>query len=515
MMQHKPMTERTASSGPLGTDSQSGAHKGPFEDTSFYQGLALYADAGRLADKDRTPTARFLRLLQQAFVKVRSVIAVTVQHVLQIDCRFSYRRNNNTVPLKGFTSAGTALADDHLEQLTVEEIDTDQGGLLQQERLKALSDPDDAHAHQEYKERHQRWARLFQCANRFRQRPLRLIANVAKRPSPSSDHGSLHRRKPFDSHQFWCILIGIDGYHENPLDGCVADVRIMEDYMTGVLGVPKEHIQRLLGERSDSSKSIRNTGLPPIRANIVKTLHGLSTNSGIKKGDSIVIFFSGHGSSYQCPDCLRIICGDSRSSCESSPPPDSTEEIESHQHRCPIEALCPIDRDTPDDEGVPIPDISDREINNILKKIHDVTEAHITVILDCCHSGGITKAPLLDGNARIIHSLGEESFVRMLDSAQDSMRDWPGYRDVWEQKWCPDMGSHVVLAACRDYQFAKETQCGGGGYKGVFTTGIVRTLTSGTLGEGSTYVDLIKALPQWESQTPVVAGRRKNEHLWH
>ncbi|PBK79940.1 hypothetical protein ARMGADRAFT_1172148 [Armillaria gallica] len=525
-MQLKPTKERAASSTELDTDSTDAADRGPFENTPFDQGPTSYAYAGKsLPHEDDTTTSKFLGLLQQVLVNIWSTIAATVQHVIQIDHRFSYdllRRNNNASVLKGFASvnsysSGKALSDDHIMQVTREEIDIDQGELLQQARLKALSEPDDAHADQEYKDRHRGWARLFQRANRFRLRPLQLIANITKRRLPFSGHRSPGSSKPFDSHRFWCVLIGIDGYnHPFKLDGCAADVQIMEDYMTGTLGVPRGQIQLLVGERSDtSSKFIPKDGLNPTRVNILNTLHGLSTNSEIKKGDSIVIFFSGHGSSYQCRDCRYTICGDTESSPESSSSPDSASEIESHKHRCPIEALCPIDRSTPDDKGVPIPDISDREINNILTKIYEATEAHLTVILDCCHSGGATKAPLLDGNARAIRSLEEESFVRMLNSAEESMGDWSGYRDVWETKWCPDMGSHVVLAACRDYQFAKEMQYGGGGYKGVFTAGLVKTLKSGSLSEGSTYVDLIEALPQWDYQTPVVAGRRKNERLWY
>lgn len=287
----------------------------------------------------------------------------------------------------------------------------------------------------------------------------------------------------------------------------------MEDWMKDTLGVPKTQIKLLLGERSDtSSEHIPDDALRPTRANILNTFHGLATNSEIKKGDSIIIFFSGHGSSYQCLDCRRAIFGDTDSSWKTSSAPDSALEVEFHKDRCPIEAICPIDRDSLEN-GAHIPDISDREINNILAKIHQMTGAYITVILDCCHSGGATKAPQ-EGSVRATRPLGQKTFVRMLDCAKDSMGGWSGYRDVWEKKWLPDMGSHIVLAACRDYQLAKETEQDGHGYRGVFTSALVKTLTSGVLNEGSTYVDLIDALPKWDSQTPVVAGNRKKERLW-
>ncbi len=84
-------------------------------------------------------------------------------------------------------------------QVTMEEINTDQGELLQKARLKALSEPDDAHADQEYKDRHRGWARLFQRANRFRLRPLQLIANITKRRLPFSGHGV--SKGP----ELWCL----------------------------------------------------------------------------------------------------------------------------------------------------------------------------------------------------------------------------------------------------------------------------------------------------------------------
>ncbi|KAK0217304.1 hypothetical protein IW262DRAFT_1252331, partial [Armillaria fumosa] len=222
------------------------------------------------------------------------------------------------------------------------------------------------------------------------------------------------------------VLIGIDGY-PNPLRGCVADALIIEKYLTTILGVPKDRIQYLLGKRpDDSSTHIPHKNSLPTRTNIVDTLLGLSENPRINNGDSIIIFFSGHGSSYYCPNYL-----------------------------CPIEALCPIDRGAPDGQDTCVPDISDREINNILAHIYHGKDARITVILDCCHAGGATKAPL-NGSMRTAHSLPPRSFVRMLDSAKERMGDWHGYRDVWAKEWIPVMDSHIALAACKDYQFAKE-----------------------------------------------------------
>ncbi|KAK0183538.1 hypothetical protein F5146DRAFT_891256, partial [Armillaria mellea] len=175
------------------------------------------------------------------------------------------------------------------------------------------------------------------------------------------------------------VLIGIDGY-PNPLRGCVSDALMIEKYLTDVLSIPKDRIQHLLGKRSDdSSTRISHKNSLPTRANIIDTLLGLSENPKINNGDSIIIFFSGHGSSYHCPNCYSDIF-------QSHSTPDSLAEgalaQECHPNRY----------------------ISDREINNILAHIYHAKDARITIILDCCHAGGATKAPL-NGFVRTAHSL--------------------------------------------------------------------------------------------------------------
>ncbi|KAK0472116.1 peptidase C14, caspase domain-containing protein, partial [Armillaria luteobubalina] len=289
--------------------------------------------------------------------------------------------------------------------------------------------------------------------------------------------------------QTWAVLVGIDGY-KTPLRGCVADAHMFEEYLINVLHVPKEQIQCLLGNRpDDTSTHIPFDKSHPTRTNIIDTLLGLSTNPKINKGDSIIIYFSGHGSSYYCPDCYSTIF--------QSPAP---------------EALCPIDRGIPDAQGTGIPDISDREINNILTHIYDAKDARITVILDCCHGGGITRAPF-SGSARTTESLPYGSFIRMLDSAKERMGDWHGYRDVWAEDWIPNMASHVVLAACKDYEFAKEWK-DENGYSGVFTKALVNALKAGSFENEATYFNLLAALPIVNGQTPVLAGNRVHERLW-
>ncbi|PBK84594.1 hypothetical protein ARMGADRAFT_1067350 [Armillaria gallica] len=448
-----------------------------------------------------------------------SAITANFREILCIDPRSQYHvllDPASETSVKGFTPAAYSAGDgkktvsdtiqDPQRQPTTEEITTDYGAVLQEARLQAFS-LNNSRASKYYKACHQKFANLSQAAYKTRFHPPKVVAKLKKPLFLFSGQRSSHGSKP-DGHQIWAVLIGIDGY-ENPLRGCIADVQIIEDYLTSVLRIPKERIQHLLGKSSDdfSTHTPHNNSLPT-RANIIDTLLGLSTNPKINKGDSIIIYFSGHGSSYHCPDCHSTIF--------QSHAPDSSAEAalakECYRHRCPIEALCPIDRGIPDAQGTCIPDISDREINNILTHIYYAKDARITVILDCCHGGGTTRAPL-SGHARTAESLPYGSFVRMLNSAKDRMGDWHGYRDVWAEDWTPNMDSHVVLAACKDYEFAREWK-DENGYSGVFTQALVKALKSGSLKKETTYFDLLQELPTLSGQTPLLAGKRAHERLW-
>ncbi|KAK0219281.1 peptidase C14, caspase domain-containing protein, partial [Armillaria nabsnona] len=159
------------------------------------------------------------------------------------------------------------------------------------------------------------------------------------------------------------VLIGINEYASYPLHGCVPDVRLMERYLTEDLGIPSDRIQLLVASDEHASPEDPMT---PSRAHIVSALLSIIANPGIAYGDNIIIYYSGHGSYY---------------------PPHAEEDDEPEY----IETLCPIDRDTPGEDGKPVPDISDRELNTILSLISRAKVHCITVILDCCHSSSISR----------------------------------------------------------------------------------------------------------------------------
>ncbi len=242
----------------------------------------------------------------------------------------------------------------------------------------------------------------------------------------------------------------------------------------------------------------------PSRMHITNTLLSLIYHPQIEEGDNIIIYYAGHGSSYECSDWVDV----------ENP---EYEEI-SFGNTGYIESLCPIDRDTRDADGNIVPDISDRELNTILTLISRAKGHHITVILDCCHSAGVSREVPPPG-ARTCRTTEGATLRDMLYAGEKLLRDIPGYRSILAKEWSPDEDSHVILAACKSYQFAKERWMDGeGGSRmcvGIFTHSLVRFLRSSYCCAETTYADLRRGLDESPLQTPVVAGTHQHARLWY
>ncbi|KAK0467507.1 hypothetical protein IW261DRAFT_1519662 [Armillaria novae-zelandiae] len=265
----------------------------------------------------------------------------------------------------------------------------------------------------------------------------------------------------------------------------------MEKFLTEDLGIPSNRIQLLIGSKEHTSI---NDPICPTRAHIVSVLLSLITNPEIAFNDNIIIYYSGHGSYY---------------------PPQTEEGFETDY----IETLSPIDRDTPDEDGKHVPDISDREFNTILFLISQAKGHRITVILDCCHAGGVSRS-LPEPGVRTSPTMMRATLQDMLVAGENVLKHYPGYHSILAKDWLPDMTTHVVLAACEDYQYAKAKKVRRQdgtvvGYIGIFTDSLVRALRSGHWRKETTYVDLLRCLDKTSSQTPVVAGEHKGARLWY
>jgi metacaspase-1 len=140
------------------------------------------------------------------------------------------------------------------------------------------------------------------------------------------------------------VLVGVNRYRIPGADlrGCVNDVINMQKVLTQRYGFPKRNITTLL-DYNATQKAMQSA-----IAALVK---------GGKKGDVLLVHFSGHGSNV---------------------PDDNGDEADTRD-----EILCPTDLDWKN----PFRD-------DWLRKTFDGVKAgvNLTVITDCCHSGTITRA---------------------------------------------------------------------------------------------------------------------------
>ncbi|SJL12917.1 uncharacterized protein ARMOST_16350 [Armillaria ostoyae] len=250
----------------------------------------------------------------------------------------------------------------------------------------------------------------------------------------------------------------------------------MEKYLVEDLGVPRDRIQRLLGPMGQKTA---DNSISPTRANITRTLYSLIDNPDIMRGYNIIIYFAGNGTLYDAEEYYR--------------------------NRVPPE--------------VSIASISDREIDPIVTQISQQKGNKITLILDCGYLRPSIRyaSPLgTRRSLRIVASLSRHTIEPMLEDTHQRLAAYPQYlarRSVAAYDWRPDRSSHVVLAACEEYQYAREAE-DDAGIHGVFTKALVDALRSGQ-SRGTTYADLISKLPMWHFQTSFVTGDHKNEPIWY
>ncbi|KZV66030.1 hypothetical protein PENSPDRAFT_101597 [Peniophora sp. CONT] len=292
--------------------------------------------------------------------------------------------------------------------------------------------------------------------------------------------------------RFWAVVVGIDQYlNASGLSGCVNDANLMVDFLTSTLRVPGSHIVVLASSTSTTTDELQSKVRPigvPSRAVILDALHShFRDNDSVRYGDNLIFYFSGHGSSYG-------LFG-----------PSATETV------------CPMDRGTTSSPR--IYDISDRELNIIFSEIRDSKGPNLTVILDCCHTASHTHTLAHDPTVRALPPLNDPDAERcMFESAANDVRRQPDARSPLSPSWKGDMTSHVLLAACKPGESARELDVPRGTYPrlGVFTFALVSALRSPRgVDPALTYFNLIKSvIDHPESQTPVVAGKRKRERLW-
>jgi len=143
-------------------------------------------------------------------------------------------------------------------------------------------------------------------------------------------------------------------------------------------------------------------------------------------------------------------------------------------------------------------DLSDKELAKLLREVHDKSDgkAHVVVILDCCHSGSGTRAPETAETAvRLAETDRRERPLASYEPvfSREELIQLERAREVAEGTshhgfFSYPEGRHILLAACRSRQLAKEYRVDGKLY-GTFSHFLLQTLKASN--RGLTYRDLL------------------------
>ena len=151
------------------------------------------------------------------------------------------------------------------------------------------------------------------------------------------------------------LLIGINEYPGQPLNGCVNDVTDMAEYLTSVQGFASDDVRLITDDRATAEA---------IRERLGWLVEGASA------GDTLFLHYSGHGTLFPVRDANGNV-------------------TELHG------SLCPVDFDWTPEHA-----IYEDELRTILDRAP--TGVEFVFVSDCCHSGDLTRAFAMGGRPRFL-----------------------------------------------------------------------------------------------------------------
>lgn len=282
----------------------------------------------------------------------------------------------------------------------------------------------------------------------------------------------------------YALLIGIDGYQPNRLyknlKGAVRDINLVADYLLKTLKIPAEKIFKLTSVNPEVAETIETKDREPTYENIVAEFHAITEIA--QPGEQVYIHYSGHGG--------RM----------------TTIYPELKGNDQPDEGIVPMDVGN---EGSRY--LRDVELATLLKRMTD-KGLIVTVIMDSCHSGEVTRGSdvAIRGSGEIDTALREsESLVA---SREELLENWLALTDgasITPGHWLPQPRDYVLLAACRPSEYAFEYVVSGKERHGALTYWTIDTLTSSP--SGLTYKTLYdrvsaKIQSKFPSQMPMLLG---------
>ncbi|NJR65606.1 MAG: caspase family protein [Leptolyngbyaceae cyanobacterium CRU_2_3] len=237
----------------------------------------------------------------------------------------------------------------------------------------------------------------------------------------------------------YALLIGIDCYMPNrlpngscykSLGGCVRDIQHVEAFLKDMRKVPDTQILKLTASNptDGSSQPPEPTAQLPTRQNMVDSFRKLGEMA--PAGAQVYIHYSGHGGR------AKTIY----------PQLKGTDEID--------EGLVPTDIGTSEGQY-----LRDLELTQLLKELAD-KPLFVTLVLDCCHSGGQTRG---EADIRGMDVEDDKPFhashepvapLEVLASTWQALHGG-GTRGL-KAGGVPESTDYLVFAACRPNEFAME-----------------------------------------------------------
>ncbi len=252
------------------------------------------------------------------------------------------------------------------------------------------------------------------------------------------------------------LLVGIDDYPSPipPLVGCVNDVEAMAETLRA--RVPEASLDLLVLTNEQATRA-------GVTAAIRSHLGGGGPES------TALFYVSGHGSQQHAP-------------------PEFWATEPDHRN----ETIVLVDSRSPGGW-----DLADKELSGLLAHVA-TSVSHLLVILDCCHSGDGTR----DANGSVRLRLApEDTRPRPWDTFIPEATEATGLTGAADMTgvakppgpgrtrstWSTPTANHVLLAACRSSETAKEITIGGRG-RGALSAALERALREG--GGQPTYRDI-------------------------
>jgi hypothetical protein len=270
---------------------------------------------------------------------------------------------------------------------------------------------------------------------------------------------------PDMSSRHHALLIGVNCYLPNKIDGksygslkgCVPDIELVEKFLTTRVGIEPSQIVKLTSTAGPDGKPVEPAAGRPSYENIVGALKGLIERAD--PGDLVYVHYSGHGAT--APTTLPDLKGATGKD----------------------ETLVPYDIG---DSAARY--IRDHELALVFKRMVD-KGLIATLVMDCCHSGGLTRGP--GGTLRADGTEGDIGIrgVDFVDTTPRPAASLVGSAEELADCWRQTVGEgsrgltaserttgYTMLAACRPNELAKEYAFDGKTRTGALTYWMLDTL---------------------------------------